>query len=107
MLLKARTVAGSEKLGRDFLRLMRPFIFRKYLDAAALQEIKQIKEQIDRSLEQQRGRSINIKLGRGGIREVEFVAQCFQLVFGGQDTWLQERHSLRACIGSQSEVSDA
>jgi glutamate-ammonia-ligase adenylyltransferase len=96
MLLKARTVAGSAKLGREFLRLMRPFIFRKYLDAAALQEIKQIKEQIDRSLDQQRGRGINIKLGRGGIREIEFVAQCFQLVFGGQDSWLQERHSLRA-----------
>jgi [glutamine synthetase] adenylyltransferase / [glutamine synthetase]-adenylyl-L-tyrosine phosphorylase len=96
MLLKARTVAGSEKLGREFLRIMRPFIFRKYLDAAALQEIKQIKEQIDRGLEQQRGRGINIKLGRGGIREIEFVAQCFQLVFGGQDSWLQERHSLRA-----------
>jgi glutamate-ammonia-ligase adenylyltransferase len=96
MLLKARTVAGSEKLGREFLRIMRPFIFRKYLDAAALQEIKQIKEQIDHSLEQQRGRGINIKLGRGGIREIEFVAQCFQLVFGGQDSWLQERHSLRA-----------
>jgi [glutamine synthetase] adenylyltransferase / [glutamine synthetase]-adenylyl-L-tyrosine phosphorylase len=96
MLLKARTVAGSERLGREFLRLMRPFIFRKYLDAAALQEIKQIKEQIDRSLEQQRGRGINIKLGHGGIREIEFVAQCFQLVFGGQDSWLEERHSLRA-----------
>jgi [glutamine synthetase] adenylyltransferase / [glutamine synthetase]-adenylyl-L-tyrosine phosphorylase len=96
MLLKARTVAGSEKLGREFLRLMRPFISRKYLDASALQEIKQIKEQIDRSLDQQRGRGINIKLGRGGIREIEFVAQCFQLVFGGQDSWLQERHSLRA-----------
>jgi [glutamine synthetase] adenylyltransferase / [glutamine synthetase]-adenylyl-L-tyrosine phosphorylase len=96
MLLKARTVAGSEPLGREFLQIMRPFIFRKYLDAAALQEIKQIKEQIDRSLEQQRARGINIKLGRGGIREVEFVAQCFQLVFGGQDSWLQERHTLRA-----------
>jgi [glutamine synthetase] adenylyltransferase / [glutamine synthetase]-adenylyl-L-tyrosine phosphorylase len=96
MLLKARTVAGSERLGREFLRLMRPFIFRKYLDAAALQEIKQIKEQIDHSLGQQRGGAINIKLGRGGIREIEFVAQCFQLVFGGQDSWLQERHSLRA-----------
>jgi glutamate-ammonia-ligase adenylyltransferase len=96
MLLKARTVAGSESLGRLFLQTMHPFIFRKYLDAAALQEIKQIKEQIDRSLEQQRGRGINIKLGRGGIREVEFVAQCFQLVFGGQDRWLQERHTLRA-----------
>jgi [glutamine synthetase] adenylyltransferase / [glutamine synthetase]-adenylyl-L-tyrosine phosphorylase len=96
MLLKARTVAGSEKLGREFLHTMRPFIFRKYLDAAALQEIKQIKEQIDRGLEQQRGRGINIKLGRGGIREIEFVAQCFQLVFGGQDRWLQERHTLRA-----------
>src|SRR5919198_1608004 len=75
---------------------MRPFIFRKYLDAAALQEIKQIKEQIDRSLEQQRARGVNIKLGWGGIREIEFVAQCFQLVFGGQDSWLQERNTLRA-----------
>jgi [glutamine synthetase] adenylyltransferase / [glutamine synthetase]-adenylyl-L-tyrosine phosphorylase len=96
MLLKARVVAGHEGLGREFLQLMRPFIFRKHLDAAALQEIKQIKEQIDRSLEQQRSRGINIKLGWGGIREIEFVAQCFQLVFGGQDIWLQERHTLRA-----------
>jgi [glutamine synthetase] adenylyltransferase / [glutamine synthetase]-adenylyl-L-tyrosine phosphorylase len=96
MLLKARVVAGSEGLGRQFLRSVRPFIFRKYLDAAALQEIKQIKEQIDRSLEQQRPREVNIKLGWGGIREIEFVAQCFQLVFGGQDTWLQERNTLRA-----------
>jgi glutamate-ammonia-ligase adenylyltransferase len=96
MLLKARPVAGSERLGREFLQLMRPFIFRKYLDAAALQEIKQIKEQIDRSLAQQRSRGINIKLGWGGIREIEFVAQCFQLVFGGQDSWLQERNTLRA-----------
>jgi [glutamine synthetase] adenylyltransferase / [glutamine synthetase]-adenylyl-L-tyrosine phosphorylase len=96
MLLKARTVAASEKLGREFLHTVRPFIFRKYLDAAALQEIKQIKEQIDRSLDQQRGRGIDIKLGRGGIREIEFVAQCFQLVFGGQDSWLRERHTLRA-----------
>jgi glutamate-ammonia-ligase adenylyltransferase len=96
MLLKARTVAGSESLGREFLQMMRPIMFRKYLDAGALQEIKQIKEQIDRSLEQQRGHGINIKLGRGGIREVEFVAQCFQLIFSGQDSWLQERHTLRA-----------
>jgi [glutamine synthetase] adenylyltransferase / [glutamine synthetase]-adenylyl-L-tyrosine phosphorylase len=96
MLLKARPVAGSERLGREFLRRMRPFIFRKYLDAVALQEIKQIKEQIDRSLEQQRAREVNIKLGWGGIREIEFVAQCFQLVFGGQDSWLQERNTLRA-----------
>ncbi|HXH10228.1 MAG TPA: bifunctional [glutamate--ammonia ligase]-adenylyl-L-tyrosine phosphorylase/[glutamate--ammonia-ligase] adenylyltransferase [Alphaproteobacteria bacterium] len=96
MLLKARPVAGSERLGREFLQLMRPFIFRKYLDAGALQEIKQIKEQIDQSLAQQRSRGINIKLGWGGIREIEFVAQSFQLVFGGQDTWLQERHTLRA-----------
>jgi glutamate-ammonia-ligase adenylyltransferase len=96
MLLKARPVAGSERLGRQFLQTMHPFIFRKYLDAAALQEIKQIKEQIDQSLAQRRSRGINIKLGRGGIREIEFVAQCFQLVFGGQDSWLQERNTLRA-----------
>jgi glutamate-ammonia-ligase adenylyltransferase len=96
MLLKARTVAGNERLGREFLQLMRPFIFRKYLDAAALHEIKQIKEQIDQSLAQQRSRGINIKLGWGGIREIEFVVQSFQLVFGGQETWLQERNTMRA-----------
>jgi len=96
MLLKARVVAGSERLGRELFRMIHPFIFRKYLDAGALQEIKQIKEQIDRSQEQQRTRRINIKLGWGGIREIEFVAQCFQLVFGGQDSWLQERNTLRA-----------
>ncbi|MGH8055919.1 MAG: bifunctional [glutamate--ammonia ligase]-adenylyl-L-tyrosine phosphorylase/[glutamate--ammonia-ligase] adenylyltransferase, partial [Candidatus Entotheonellia bacterium] len=69
MLLKARVAAGSEKLGREFFHMIHPFIFRKYLDAGALQEIKQIKEQIDRSQEQRRTRRINIKLGWGGIRE--------------------------------------
>ncbi len=96
MLLKARGVAGSARLGREFLRTIHPFIFRRYLDVAALQEIKQIKEQIDRSLERRRARGINIKLGWGGIREIEFVAQCFQLILGGQDNWLYERNTLRA-----------
>lgn len=95
-LLKARPVAGSRPLGEAFLNTIKPFVFRKYLDFDAIQEIRGMKERIDRRLgvsTPKKGR--HVKLGAGGIREVEFVIQAFQMLFAGRDTWLRQKDSLR------------
>lgn len=85
-MIKARQVAGDAESGAAFLRFLRPFIWRKSLDFAAIQDIHSIKRQINAH---KGGRSIavaghNVKLGRGGIREIEFFAQTQQLIWGGR-----------------------
>ena len=85
-LIKARPAAGDREAGLAFLRWLVPFIWRKNLDFAAIQDIHSIKRQINAH----RGGSRiaiaghNIKLGRGGIREIEFFAQTQQLIWGGR-----------------------
>ncbi|MBW7851238.1 MAG: bifunctional [glutamine synthetase] adenylyltransferase/[glutamine synthetase]-adenylyl-L-tyrosine phosphorylase [Rhodospirillales bacterium] len=85
-LIKARQVAGDRAVGDAFLKFLRPFIWRKNLDFAAIQDIHSIKRQINAH----RGHHTiavaghNIKLGRGGIREIEFFAQTQQLIWGGR-----------------------
>lgn len=85
-MIRARAVAGDLEGGRAFLRMLRPFVWRKHLDFAAIQDIHSIKRQIHAH---KGGGKIaiaghNIKLGRGGIREIEFFAQTQQLIFGGR-----------------------
>ncbi len=85
-LTKARPVAGDLAAGRDFLAYLRPFLWRRHLDFAAIADIHSIKRQIHAA----RGggaiavRGHNVKLGRGGIREIEFFAQTQQLIWGGR-----------------------
>ncbi len=85
-MIKARPVAGDIDAGKNFLRELTPFIWRKYLDYAAIQDVHSIKRQIHahkgHSAIATRGH--NIKLGRGGIREIEFFAQTQQLIAGGR-----------------------
>ncbi len=73
--------------------LLRPFIFRKYLDYNALNSMRDLKLQIHRDV-MQKAQHDNIKLGRGGIREIEFIAQVFQLIRGGRDASLQVKPTL-------------
>ncbi|MGE5516741.1 MAG: bifunctional [glutamine synthetase] adenylyltransferase/[glutamine synthetase]-adenylyl-L-tyrosine phosphorylase [Bacteroidota bacterium] len=85
-MIKARQVAGDQLSGDAFLKFLRPFIWRKSLDFAAIQDIHSIKRQINAF---RGGHTIavaghNIKLGRGGIREIEFFAQTQQLIWGGR-----------------------
>jgi [glutamine synthetase] adenylyltransferase / [glutamine synthetase]-adenylyl-L-tyrosine phosphorylase len=88
--IKGRVVYGpAEALNK----LIRPFVFRKYLDFNAYASMRDLKTQIQRDVVQ-RGMSNNIKLGRGGIREVEFIAQVFQLIRGGQLPDLQIKPTL-------------
>lgn len=88
--IKGRVIAGPE-LGLS--RLLRPFVFRKYLDFGAFASMRSLKVQIQRDVSR-RDLHDNIKLGRGGIREIEFIAQVFQLIRGGQDGSLQIRATL-------------
>ena len=93
-LIKARVVAGDLATGESLLVLLRPFVYRRYLDYGAIEAIREMKAMIAREL-QRKGIQDNIKLGPGGIREIEFIGQTFQLIRGGRELNLQERGILR------------
>ena len=95
-LIKARPVAGDAGLGREFMALVQPFIYRRNLDAPGLEQLRSMKRQIDAQMADRNESRTNVKLGRGGIREIEFLIQLPQLLFGGRRPELQERSSLRA-----------
>lgn len=86
-MIKARPIAGDPEAGASFLRFLEPFVWRRNLDFAAIQDIHSIKRQIN-AHKGHREVTVNghdIKVGRGGIREIEFFAQTQQLIFGGRD----------------------
>ncbi|MBY6030184.1 bifunctional [glutamate--ammonia ligase]-adenylyl-L-tyrosine phosphorylase/[glutamate--ammonia-ligase] adenylyltransferase [Halomonas sp. DP8Y7-1] len=87
-MLKARPVAGDIDAGYELLSSIRPFVYRKYLDFGAIESLRELKAMINREV-RRKGMQGNIKLGPGGIREVEFIVQAFQLIRGGRDTELQ------------------
>ncbi|MDH3832476.1 MAG: bifunctional [glutamate--ammonia ligase]-adenylyl-L-tyrosine phosphorylase/[glutamate--ammonia-ligase] adenylyltransferase, partial [Gammaproteobacteria bacterium] len=89
-MIKARAVAGPAEPARELMKMLRPFVYRRYLDFGAFDSLRSLKEQIVREVER-KGLQDNIKLGPGGIREIEFIAQAFQLVRGGRQLILQQR----------------
>jgi [glutamine synthetase] adenylyltransferase / [glutamine synthetase]-adenylyl-L-tyrosine phosphorylase len=93
--IKARVSAGSERLGEKFFDMIEPFIYRQNLDFEAIEEIKSMKYKINKSLKGKYSKG-NIKLGFGGIREVEFLVQAYQLLLGGRNKSLRVRDSLGA-----------
>ncbi|MDO8813383.1 MAG: bifunctional [glutamate--ammonia ligase]-adenylyl-L-tyrosine phosphorylase/[glutamate--ammonia-ligase] adenylyltransferase [Gallionella sp.] len=89
--IKARVIAPAHSLQIDELSLLtQPFVFRKYLDFGAIDSMRKLHAQIRQEV-QRRDRLNNIKLGPGGIREIEFTAQVFQLIRGGRDAQLRIR----------------
>jgi len=88
-LIKARVCAGSIPLGEQFFSLLSPFIYRRSLDFSAIEEIKSMKNKINASIKNKKIGRGDIKLGFGGIREVEFIVQAYQLLFGGKDKSLR------------------
>ena len=97
-MIKARVVAGDHAAGAAFIRHLRPFVWRRTLDFEAIRDIHSIKRQINAF---RGGAAIaiaehNIKLGRGGIREIEFFAQTQQLIWGGRDPSVRERGTCAA-----------
>jgi len=103
-MIKASPVAGDEATGRAFIEMIQPFVFRRHLDFRAIEEIKGMKEKINLSIQGQgtglgdrgAGEGFNVKLGRGGIREIEFFAQAMQLIHGGRNAELRQRGTLAA-----------
>lgn len=94
-MLKARPVAGDITLGDRFLKELEPFIYRKYLDFSTIEDIKEMKLKIDTSLALRPG-MWDVKLGSGGIREIEFLVQANQLIHAGKERSLRERNTLRS-----------
>ena len=93
-LIKMRPVAGDIKGGQRFVKRLKPFVFRRYLDYGAYKSLREMKLLIEREVRQQ-GLFDDIKLGAGGIREIEFIVQVHQLVHGGQQESLQQPHLLQ------------
>ena len=104
-MIKARPAAGDRAVGEAFMAALMPFIWRRNLDFAAIQDIHSIKRQINAH---HGGAAIavaghNVKLGRGGIREIEFFAQTQQLIWGGRDAGLRQRATVKA-LGALAEA---
>ncbi|MGB9992396.1 bifunctional [glutamate--ammonia ligase]-adenylyl-L-tyrosine phosphorylase/[glutamate--ammonia-ligase] adenylyltransferase [Pseudoduganella rhizocola] len=99
--VKARAVTGRPEDIAALEQIVRPFCFRRYLDFGVIDAIRsmhaQIRAEVNRQERLHPDRSNNVKLGRGGIREIEFLAQVFQLIRGGRDPSLRDR-STRATL---------
>lgn len=115
-LIRARAAVGSTNLFSRFKEAVTPYVFRPDVSVTeALASVRLAKQKIDRQTEKKSG--YNVKLGRGGIREIEFIAQALQLAHGGRDDWLRVPHTLvslgrladRAFITEheRTELSDA
>jgi glutamate-ammonia-ligase adenylyltransferase len=96
-LLKARVSAGDAAVGARFMALVREVVWRPGIDPQIVKSVRDMKRMIDHSLEGKGEETVaNVKLGRGGIREIEFLVQAMQLLYGGDDPWLRERSTLAA-----------
>jgi glutamate-ammonia-ligase adenylyltransferase len=83
-LIRAHPVAGDEVLGKAFVEMVRPIVFRKYLDYGVLDDIRALKERIQREIRWAKPYPLDVKMGRGGIREVEFFIQTLLIIYGGK-----------------------
>ena len=107
MLIKARVSAGEAATGETFLREVRPLIFRQEFHLAAVEAVLNAREEISRSLrrggatDEDYAAAWNVKLTPGGIRDIEFLAQCLQRVHGGRDPWLTSRGSGSTLVALQ------
>ena len=103
--IKARTVAGDRATGQDLLGRLKPFVFRRYLDYSVIESIREMKAGISTET-RRRGARRDIKLGPGGIREIEFFGQVFQLLRGGVMPVLQQRPILTvlSCLAEEKII---
>ncbi|ENV18260.1 bifunctional [glutamate--ammonia ligase]-adenylyl-L-tyrosine phosphorylase/[glutamate--ammonia-ligase] adenylyltransferase [Acinetobacter guillouiae] len=99
--IKARIITGGQD-GDSLLDMTRPFVFRKYVDYTAFEAMREMKAMIEREVAR-RNIADDIKLGAGGIREVEFIVQVFQLIYGGAKLELQDRQ----CLVSLKHLGEA
>lgn len=106
-MIKARVVAGDVAAGRRLMEMLRPFVYRRYIDFSAIESLRDMKSMIRREVAL-KGLDHDVKRGAGGIREVEFIAQAFQLIRGGKDHRFQQQQlrSVLALIGREGLLSE-
>lgn len=102
MLIKARRVAGDDGLAHEFLEMIQPFRFPRSINEGVLREVAAMKDRIETEVVRAGELDRNVKLGRGGIREVEFVAQAQQLLHAGRQPFLQGAQTL-PCLEKLAE----
>ena len=108
-MIKARFITGNGDEKLALRSLLKPFVYRRYLDYGVFDSLREMKSMIVSQL-RRKGNEDNIKLGVGGIREIEFIGQVFQLIYGGRDEPLQQRPILtildllaeRQCLSGQA-----
>jgi len=92
-MVKGRVLGPDSDYSKQLSKLLRPFMFRRYIDFSAIESLRQMKQMISHEV-RRRGLTDNIKLGSGGIREVEFIVQVFQMIRGGRQPELQNQSLL-------------
>jgi glutamate-ammonia-ligase adenylyltransferase len=95
-LLKVRPVGGDRRLGGRFVGMVRSFIYGRPFGAPGRGEVRQLKEKIDEKISAQDQAGFHVKLGFGGIREIEFIVQALQVDFGGKDKEIREPNTMKA-----------
>jgi glutamate-ammonia-ligase adenylyltransferase len=100
-MIKARYSAGDLGLAREFIRAVQPYVYKEELNFVAIKTALETREKIGnqhrrRSLTQSTQSGIDVKIGRGGIRDIEFLVQCLQRVYGGSESWLRSRGTMFA-----------
>ncbi|MFQ5470351.1 MAG: bifunctional [glutamate--ammonia ligase]-adenylyl-L-tyrosine phosphorylase/[glutamate--ammonia-ligase] adenylyltransferase [Gammaproteobacteria bacterium] len=93
-MIKARPVAGHPADCELLMRVLKPFIYRRYLDFGTFEQLREMKAMVNREVAH-KGMTNNVKLGPGGIREIEFIGQAYQLIRGGREVELQQRSILK------------
>lgn len=93
-MIKARVVAGDRTHGAQLIETLRPFVYRRYIDFGVFESLRDMKQLIERQVAR-KGMDNNVKLGAGGIREIEFIGQVFQLIHGGRREPLRQRPILK------------
>ncbi len=93
-MIKAKIIGGEDTDRKQLAALLRPFTYRRYLDFGAFESIREMKGMIEAEM-RRKGMKHNVKLGSGGIREIEFIGQTFQLIRGGPMPELQQRSILQ------------
>src|SRR5438270_13056705 len=98
MMIKARVAAGDRETGRELLETVEPLTYSTTLDFSAIEAVSATRERISEKLSQRRGSksAFDIKLARGGIRDIEFLVQCLQRLHGGRVPWVRHGGTMLA-----------
>src|SRR6266404_1114263 len=97
-LIKARPVAGDEKLGGEFIEMVQPFVYARHAGENVIQQMAALKKRIEEEVVREGHLTRHVKLGIGGIREIEFIGQAFQILRGARLVQLRDRNTLRTLL---------